>query len=126
MADVDPTSFPADAAIAADASDQDQPADRVRGGEVVTWRRVAIPIGFAVLLTTVGARLPLDLEQVFLWPARAVGQLVGFSFGGPRASWLAVWLTVYAQLFFWVLVWEIVRVLWNQLREWESRRAVRV
>ncbi|HEV8608637.1 MAG TPA: hypothetical protein VGS98_01010 [Thermoanaerobaculia bacterium] len=61
-----------------------------------------------------------------LWPGIAVGQLVGFSLGGPRAPWLAVWLTVYVQLFFWALVWETVRVLWNQLREWEAKRAVRV
>ena len=90
------------------------------------WRRVVPPIVFAVLVSIVGGRLPFDLDRFFLWPARAVGQLVGFSFGGPRASWLAVWLTLYAQLFFWVLIWETVRVLWNQLREWEARRAVRV
>jgi hypothetical protein len=97
-----------------------------RGGVVMNWRRVLLSVVFSVFVTALGPRLPLELGTVFLLPGQAVGKLLGFSVGGPRASWLTVWLTVYAQLFFWVLVWETVRVLWGQLRAWEARRAVRV
>jgi hypothetical protein len=92
----------------------------------MSWRRVALPVGFALLVTLLGPMLPLEIGAVFLVPGKAVGRLLGFSIGGPRAPWLAVWLTVYVQLFSWVLAWESVRVLWSQLRAWEASRAVRV
>lgn len=91
----------------------------------MNWRRVTFAVGFAVCVTAAGFGLPFGLGTVLLWPGVAVGRLIGNAGDVPRETWLRLWVPVYAQLFSWAVVGEIVRILWNQLRKWEAQRVVR-
>ena len=77
----------------------------------MNWRRVAGAAGFAVFVTAVGYLLPSGPGAVLLWPGLAMGRFLERLGGDPRSSWLGTWLPVYAQLFFWVLVRELARIL---------------
>ena len=77
----------------------------------MNWRRVAGAAGFAVFVTAVGYLLPSGPGVILLWPGLAVGRLLERLGGDLRSSWLGTWLPVYAQLFFWVLVREIARIV---------------
>ena len=82
----------------------------------MNWRGVAGAVGFAVFVTAVGYLLGPGPGVILLWPGLLVRRLLDGLGGDPRSSWLGVWLPVYAQLFFWVLVRELARVLSNRLR----------
>lgn len=82
----------------------------------MNWRRVAGAAGFAVFVTAVGYLLRSGPGVLLLRPGLAVGRLLDRLDGDSRSSWFGTWLLVYAQLFFWVLVRELARILSNRLR----------
>jgi hypothetical protein len=92
----------------------------------MNWRRVILSVGFAVAVTTLGFAMPHGPAAAVLLPAVVARSLFTFLTVGSRESWLAIWLMVYAQLFFWALVWEVFRLLFSRLRGWSAKRAVRV
>lgn len=80
----------------------------------MSWKRVAFAVLVAAGATLLGLTQP-GLRPVLLFPALLVSRFIGGSdeaFGGP---WFVVWIAIYAQLFFWALVAELVRIFWSKL-----------
>ena len=77
------------------------------------WGRVSFAVAVAAGVTILGLSWPG--LRFLLVPATIVSNAFGGSedvFGGP---WFAVWLAIYAQLFFWALVAEVLRKAWSKL-----------
>jgi len=80
----------------------------------MSWSRVVWALGVAAVATVLGLSVP-GLRGVLLWPAAVVSRAVAGSEDSFGGSWFAVFLAIYAQLFFWALVAELVRLLWSRL-----------
>jgi len=92
----------------------------------MSWRRVALAVGFAACITVVGFRVRFELGLPLLWPGQEAARLMKSASPSLAASWFGWWLSVWIQLFVWALLFEISRILWVRLRGWEAQRVARV
>ena len=88
----------------------------------MSWRRVGWALGFAMVVTWLGVKLPYRFGGVFLVPGLLARRLVDPM---QTSEFWTIWFAVFVQLLTWALIAELARILWRSRRRWEAARAAR-